>query len=246
VAVARAVSRCCIRARAAAPMAPVEGPGQAPTSPAPTRLDDEVPTPERRAWGSWCRCTSSQSPPYTARAGLRPRPLPRPRPRRIAWAKLLARVVLTAPLGPLAAHFVMRALPLAPATVPSSPDRGLPAARRAAPYSPSPQIPTLKPLSARRSRSAWGPSSADTASLLSADLRHIHCKRPGLLSRRKALHLGHWAPARSCPRPRLAHFSRWPLTTVSGVDLVRMAEHQGARRNVLYGRRHCRSGARSA
>ncbi|MBP9919397.1 MAG: hypothetical protein KBF43_12485 [Dermatophilaceae bacterium] len=39
--------------------------------------------------------------------------------------------VLAAPLGPLAAHFVMRALPLAPTTVPKSPDRGLPAAPRA-------------------------------------------------------------------------------------------------------------------
>ena len=33
--------------------------------------------------------------------------------------------VLAAPLGPLAAHFVTRALPLAPRTGPKFPDRGL-------------------------------------------------------------------------------------------------------------------------
>jgi hypothetical protein len=73
-----------------------------------------------------------------------------PRPRRIAWAKLLARIfaiditrcrnrprpaaVLTAPLGPRTGRFVTLALPLAPRTVPKSPDRALPAAPRAASY----------------------------------------------------------------------------------------------------------------
>jgi hypothetical protein len=41
------------------------------------------------------------------------------------FTRLRLAAVLAAPLGPLAAHFVMRALPLAPATVPKSPDRGL-------------------------------------------------------------------------------------------------------------------------
>ena len=47
--------------------------------------------------------------------------------------------VLAAPLGPLAAHFVTRALPLAPTTVPKSPDRGL---RRS---SPGRSVLTLAP-----------------------------------------------------------------------------------------------------
>ena len=47
--------------------------------------------------------------------------------------------VLAAPLGPLAGCFVMRALPLAPWTVPKSPDRGL---RRS---SPGRSVLTLAP-----------------------------------------------------------------------------------------------------
>ena len=47
--------------------------------------------------------------------------------------------VLAAPLGPMAGRFVMRALPLAPRTVPKSPDRGLP--RR----SPGRSVLTLAP-----------------------------------------------------------------------------------------------------
>ena len=47
--------------------------------------------------------------------------------------------VLAAPLAPLSAHFVTRALPLAPRTVPKSPDRGL---RRS---SPGRSVLTLAP-----------------------------------------------------------------------------------------------------
>ena len=54
------------------------------------------------------------------------------------FTRLRLAAVLAAPLGTLAGHFVTLALPLALRTVPKSPDRGLPAARRAAPYLPSP------------------------------------------------------------------------------------------------------------
>ncbi len=49
-------------------------------------------------------------------------------------------------LGPRTGRFVTLALPLAPRTVPKSPDRALPAARRAALYSPSPPNSHFKPL----------------------------------------------------------------------------------------------------
>jgi phage baseplate assembly protein W len=62
------------------------------------------------------------------------------------FTRLRLAAVLTAPLGPRTGRFVTLALPLAPRTVPKSPDRALPAARRAAPYSPSPPNSHFKPL----------------------------------------------------------------------------------------------------
>ena len=73
--------------------------------------------------------------------------------------------VLAAPLGPRTGHFVMRALPLAPWTVPEFPDRALPAARRAAPYSPPHPNSRFEPLKRPRpDRRRW---AIDVAALWS-------------------------------------------------------------------------------
>ncbi|MBA3545928.1 MAG: hypothetical protein H0T76_05565 [Nannocystis sp.] len=64
-------------------------------------------------------------------------------------------VVVAAFLEPLAGRLDMLALPLAPRTVPKSPDRGFTAAHRAAPYSPSRPNSQFKSLK-RRCRSFRG------------------------------------------------------------------------------------------
>ena len=133
---ARASPRALDRAKIPRPRAPPQliGPLRThlrPRIPALNRLSAGLPIVDAVVPGPAGGAPSSSRPAHVAPLTARP----------FGDLFTLSRLaaVLAAPLGPLAAHFVMRALPLAPWTVPKSPYRGL---RR---NSPGRSVLTLAP-----------------------------------------------------------------------------------------------------